>query len=156
MNESNTWDFMKIVLPLGHYSRIESHDTAPGFPDVHYQIPPGICGTMELKCAKNAQATIPFPADSEQGGLRRSQLKWIKDNLEFNGTVWIVAEVTPYIHIIPGSRATKFNGATRLQLFEISKMVLNRKLPKQAAEIMAALLIDHQVFMPMPDTKKQS
>ena len=59
MNEGNTWDWLRdVALPLGHYSRIESPDTAPGFPDVHYEIE-FHSGTFELKCNMR-NARVPF------------------------------------------------------------------------------------------------
>ena len=141
MNEYGTWDWLKIVLPLGQYTRIESHETAPGFPDVHYQIEPGVCGTLELKCAKDPNASIPFPKKAGRGGLRRSQKLWIKDNVGCGGTVWIVAEVTPYIYFIPGMRFADFNGSTVAQLRETASLILNRDNLKGAAVMLSHLLI---------------
>lgn len=144
MNEDNLWEWLRdVVLPIGHYSRIESPDTAPGFPDVHYSIGPtwkNATGTIELKYAR--QVDPPFPHDPDRGGLRKSQLKWIRDQIVVGGTVWIIAEV-PHetaIYVIPGKHARRFNGAPLDQLDEISTTIITRQLPEGAAEILRELL----------------
>lgn len=137
MNESNLWDWLRdVALPIGQYSRIESPDTAPGFPDVHYQIDHDCCGTIELKYSKGGKR--PFPNQKE--GLHRSQLKWIRDNTECWGNIWIVAEVPPAIYIIHGCDAEGFNGATKQELFELSARVVYRDEPENAAKIFLELL----------------
>ncbi len=137
MNESNLWEWLRdVVLPLGHYSRIESPDTAPGFPDVHYQVGDG-CGTLELK-ANDRPSKRPF-ADEEKG-LHTSQLKWIKANMEHGGIVWIIAETPGAIYIIHGKDAAKFNGATHEELIAMSWQVMHRSAPKQAASMLDSAL----------------
>jgi hypothetical protein len=134
MNESNLWWWLRdIALPYGHYSRIESPDTAPGFPDVHYQVGPDSCGTLELK-ANDQPAKVPFP--DEDKGLHVSQLKWIKHNVKYGGIVWIIAETPGAIYIIHGKDADRFNGATHEELIEMSWNVMHRTAPKQATKIL--------------------
>jgi len=131
MNEKNTWEFMKVILPIGQYNRIESPDTAPGFPDVHFQLEGGISGTMELKCAQSPNAKIPFP-DTEKG-LHESQLKWHRESERRGGNSWIIAEVAPFIFVIPGRKADYFNGATLEKLRDLSVVILYRDAPVSAA-----------------------
>ena len=137
MNESNTWEFLRdVALPLGVYSRIESPDTAPGFPDVHFTVEQ-VSGTLELKCNMNP-AKIPFP--NEEKGLRTAQKRWIRDTVKAGGIVWIVAEVPGVIYIIHGKDAEKFNGATHEDLIEMSWGHITRDDPKGAASVMDAAL----------------
>ncbi len=138
MNESNLWEWLRdVTLPLGHYSRIESPDTAPGFPDVHYQVSKDAGGTIELK-ATDRILRVPFP--DEEKGLHRSQLKWIRAAIEVGGIVWIIAETPGAIYIIHGKDADKFNGATHEELIEMAWQVIHRNDPEQAALILDAAL----------------
>jgi hypothetical protein len=130
VNEDSLWEWLRdITLPTGHYSRIESAHTAPGFPDVHYQIRfgMGLTGTIELKYSKLKE--IPFPG---KPGLRKTQRIWIKKEVEYNGYVFIIAEAPPDIYVIPGNAYAEFNGATREKLSKISVGILNREDPKDA------------------------
>lgn len=139
MNESNLWEWLRDVsLPEGHYSRIESPDTAPGFPDVHFQVcdlekpthvPHIGCGTIELKCNMKL-ARVPFP--DEEKGLHKSQLRWIRDSVANGGIVWIIAECPGVIYIIHGKDAAHFNGATHDQLAEMAWDTMTRNNPKDA------------------------
>ena len=158
MNESNLWEWLRdVVLPLGHYSRIESPDTAPGFPDVHFQVTQAgkgqnvlmftddagtdhkICtsGTLELK-ATDRILRVPFP--DEEKGLHASQLKWIRAAVEVGGIVWIIAETPGAIYIIHGKDAAKFNGATHEELIEMAWQIMHRTETKQAVSILDAAL----------------
>lgn len=138
MNENSTWQWLRdVALPLGQYSRIESPDTAPGFPDIAYQVGPNRSGTIELKYSLTQR--VPFP--SEDKGLHRSQRKWIRANLKYGGTVWIIAEVPPMIFVISGSDYLSFNGAPKDALFNMSYGVLYRNDPKDATKILHELLI---------------
>lgn len=79
MSEASFWKYLSKLLPKeGHYTRIESHDTAPGFPDVHYTLN-GVTGTIELKDAKRPGAKHPFKGES---GLRSAQIRWMKDQID--------------------------------------------------------------------------
>ena len=140
MSEKRLWDWLGGVLPPGQFSRVESPDTSPGFPDVHYQLVSGITGTIELKFAHHPEAEIPFKG--EKDGLHKSQRIWIRDNIRCGGRVHIIAEVTPLIFIIPGIMASQFNGATYLKLKGISIHVLERKRLKDAARILRLTLLE--------------
>ena len=137
MNENNLWEWLRdVALPLGHYSRIESPDTAPGFPDVHFQVTKNktsTSGTLELKATDRA-LRVPFP--DEEKGLHRSQLKWIRDNLNDGGIVWIIAETPGAIYLLHGGYASKFNGATHEDLLNMAWQTLSRDDPKQAATLL--------------------
>ena len=133
MNEDNLWQWLRDVgLPTGHYSRIESPDTAPGFPDVHYQVGES-CGTIELK-ANHRPAKVPFP--DEEKGLHKSQLKWIRSNLICGGIVWIIAETPDVIYLIHGTNAAKFNGATHEDLLDMAWHTISRDRSKHAATLL--------------------
>ncbi len=138
MNESNLWEWLRdVALPLGQYSRIESPDTTPGFPDVHYQVGKDGCGTIELKATDRA-LRVPFPDDEK--GLHKSQLRWIKENVNEGGIVWIIAETPGVIYIVHGKDAAKFNGATHDQLIDMAWETMSRKDPKQAARLLDGAL----------------
>ena len=138
MSEANLWEWLRdVALPLGQYSRIESGDTSPGFPDVHAQVGPSGCFTIELKFAKHPDARIPF---TKKHGMRRSQIKWIRENLRQGGVVWIIAEVTPHIYILDGHHADKINGATHEQINDLAEHIIYKKAPETAAKILAKLL----------------
>jgi len=129
VNEDSLWTWLRdIALPNGHYSRIESAHTSPGFPDVTYTLDLDTKGTIELKYSKNLE--IPFPG---KPGLRKTQISWIRKEIEFNGYVWVIAEAPPEIYVIDGRTALEsFNGATREKLSKISVGILDREDPKNA------------------------
>ncbi|WP_455363552.1 hypothetical protein [[Eubacterium] cellulosolvens] len=140
MSEANLWEWLRdVVLPLGQYSRIESGDTSPGFPDVHAQLGPGISVTIELKYSRRARELVPF---TSRRGMRRSQLRWIKDNLRNGGTVWVIAEAKPEIFVIHGRLAQEINGADRAKLHGIATEVLQRDDPERAARMLHRILVE--------------
>ena len=131
MNEDSLWIWLRdIALPSGHYSRIESSYTAPGYPDVDYCLGHHISGQIELKYSKNKG--IPFVPPPGKPGLRTTQLSWIRNRVRVQGYVFIIAEAPPEIYVIPGNAAEGFNGATREKLSKISVGILNREDPKNA------------------------
>lgn len=144
MNENNTWEWLRdIALPEGHYSRIESPDTAPGFPDVHFEIGM-VSGVIELKYGTGH---VPFP--NEEKGLHKTQLRWFKKSVREGGNCWIIAEVDsrelgPSIYVIHGSEYEQFNGATRNELFHMSVAVVYREKPAIAPEILHNLLTTYR------------
>lgn len=143
MNESNLWDWLRdVALPIGHYSRIEAPDTAPGFPDVHYCFE-GNTGTMELKYARHVDP--PFP--DEDTGLHRSQITWIRQQIKNKGQVWIVAEIAnkniDIILCIDGAYAALFNGASLDRLIEAASFKLYRKDPRTAVHKLEAMFREH-------------
>ncbi len=128
MNEDSLWEWLRdISLPHGHYARVESSHTAPGFPDVDYCLGLDASGQIELKYSKLLD--IPFPG---KPGLRTTQLKWIKMRVAFQGYVFVIAEAPPDIYVIPGNAIEEFNGATREKLSKISVGILNREDPMDA------------------------
>jgi hypothetical protein len=142
VNENNLWTWLRdIVLPNGHYSRIESANTAPGFPDVDYQIDLYCTGKIELKY-QGRKLKVPF-TDGKKG-LRASQLRWINTNLKYWGNIWIIAETIPDIYVIHGSEAVEFNGSTHENLQKISVAILNRADPEKAASDLHNLLTTYR------------
>lgn len=100
MSEHSLWVSLRGLLPAGcHASRIESHDTASGFPDVHYTYQE-VSGTLELKEGK-----APF----KKKGLRKDQINWMADECEAGGIVWIVAQVGKTVYVVFGTYADRFN-----------------------------------------------
>ena len=147
-NEAGLWEWLRdFVLPLGHYSRIESPDTAPGFPDVDYAIPeenPLLedyvhTGKIELKHSRRVDVGIPFRNDRD--GLHKSQQIWIRDHVRANGVVWIFAEVGNEVFCIPGKHAGSFNGCPVHEMREeLALAILPVNDIREAAEIAEKIL----------------
>jgi hypothetical protein len=126
MAEQQLWEWLAPRLPRGQYTRIETGDTGPGFPDVHFQISPGVSGTIELKDARYPKAAIPF---TDEHGIRPSQIRWIGDNLKCGGTVWIMARVGEDIYMISGLFCAVINNSTVEQLATMSVVVVKPRSP---------------------------
>lgn len=142
MSEHGLWVWLRdVVLPTGHFSRIESANTCPGHPDVAYQIDVYCCGTLELKF-QGRNSKIPF-RDSKKG-MRDSQLAWIRKNMKYWGQVWVICEAVPDIFVIHGSEADEINGSTRENLHKISLAILNRDDPEKAARDLHNLLTTYR------------
>ena len=78
MSESHLWkDMKKNIGHLGHFSRVESHETSSGIPDVDYCIR-GIEGHVELKFARGK---IPK--------IRGTQVRWFRDRVKQGGSPWL-------------------------------------------------------------------
>ncbi len=139
MSESNLWEWLRdVALPLGSYSRIETGGTSPGFPDVHCQILEVPSFTLELKFSHTPESSIPF---TPKAGMRKSQIRWIKENIQNGGTVFIIAEVTPHIYLFDGHVADQINGASQDKLEGLAIDTLYRDDPERAA------LILHRLFL---------
>lgn len=137
--EANLWEWLRdVVLPLGHYTRIES-ECSPGFPDVHCTIPGTPSFTMELKEAKDPHAHHPF---TKKHGMRRSQIKWIPKEVAAGGTVWILCGIGKKVYVIDGLNVNLVNNKTEEQIAAISVAVLRRGKNKRAAEILGQILIN--------------
>ena len=97
MSEASFWKYLHGLLPKGgHYTRIESHDTAPGFPDVHYALN-GTSGTIELKDAKRPGAKYPF---SGKSGLRKSQITWMTTQCDNEGLVFLALQCGDRVYLL--------------------------------------------------------
>lgn len=120
MSEVKFWDWLKGLLPRGRYDRIESPETALGFPDVDYTISGGYSGKLELKDARFPGRRPPFRNDKD--GLHASQIHWILEHMKVSGVCWIVARVSPRVYWIHGKKAARFNGCKDLRV--ISTYVL--------------------------------
>lgn len=98
MSEASFWKYLRKLLPAyGHFTRIESHDTASGFPDVHFTLE-GKSGTIELKDAKRPGAKHPF---SGKSGLRRSQITWIREEVEIaKGSVALALQCGDRVYML--------------------------------------------------------
>jgi hypothetical protein len=82
MSEAQLWRYVKKNIGhLGHFSRVESHETSSGIPDVDYCIA-GVEGHIELKYGKDRGPKI-----------RGSQVKWFRDREKRGGRPWILTEL---------------------------------------------------------------
>jgi hypothetical protein len=94
------WKYLQGLLPAGcHATRIENGIGA-GFPDVHYTYLEH-SGTIELKSADR----LPM----KKAGLRKSQIDWIKEEVEAGGTVWVVIQFKSTIYVVNGLYAERIN-----------------------------------------------
>jgi hypothetical protein len=97
VSEASFWKYLVKLLPKeGHYSRIESPDTAAGFPDVHYTLG-GVSGTIELKDAKRPGAKYPFKGES---GLRKSQITWMTEECDKGGKVLLALQCGDRVYLL--------------------------------------------------------
>lgn len=131
--EARLWEWLKDALPLGHYSRVESPDTSPGFPDVDCQITDGTGNSlsfkMELKHSRTVRAKHPF---SDKTGVRKSQKVWWRDYTRHEGVGWFVCEIAGFVYIIPGKHAKIINGVTINEIHKMSECILDRANLKDA------------------------
>lgn len=97
-NESALWHvFSGLVGPRAHLTRIESHATSIGQPDVNYCID-GIEGNVELKYTNSAKKGII---------LRPSQHQWFRRRVHAGGHPWVLVWVDipvddPYYLMVAG------------------------------------------------------
>ena len=82
MSEANFWkEIKKNVGHLGHWTRIESHATADGFPDTVLTI-----DAYETKIElKHAIDKVPE--------IRPSQVRWFRKNVRNGGKPWVFAKI---------------------------------------------------------------
>lgn len=81
MSEGAFWKEIKKNVRYGHWDRIESHATAPGFPDTTFTIG-GCSGKMELK----------FSID-EVPKIRTAQVRWFRREIKNGGDPWLFSKV---------------------------------------------------------------
>ena len=82
MSEGDLWkDMHKNVNHLGHFSRVESHETSAGIPDVDYCIN-GTEGHVELKFGRDRAPKI-----------RATQVKWFRNRVRAGGKPWLFTEI---------------------------------------------------------------
>jgi hypothetical protein len=137
VSETNLWAWLRPYCPLGRYTRVENPDAGPGSPDVNYRILKAE-GWIELKDARAKNPLIPFP--DEKRGLHRTQINWIRDQVTFNGIVWIAARVGNEILWIPGKNASGFNGATLKRLKSMSTLIIDQTVPAKTVRRIKELL----------------
>ena len=78
MSESALWkDMKKNIGHLGHFSRVESHETSSGIPDVDFCIN-GTEGHIELKFSRDKTPKI-----------RSSQVTWFRRRRKEGGNPWL-------------------------------------------------------------------
>lgn len=83
MSEANLWEEMKKSIGhFGHFSRIESHDTSPGFPDVNFCVL-GFEGNVELKFSDDLK---------HMPEIRPSQIRWMNKRVKCGGNPWLLVK----------------------------------------------------------------
>jgi len=125
MSEQNLWSWLRLYLPEGEYSRIESGDTSAGIPDVYYQVSPQTSGFLELKFSHRPNSPVPFK--DYEDGIRFSQEIWISRNVQRGAHVLIVAQVGERVLFIPGEHVKEFNGSSMNQLENLACLRLYKK-----------------------------
>ena len=79
MSEAALWkDMNRNIGHLGHFSRVESHESSAGIPDVDFCIA-GVEGHVELK----------FGNGSKHPNIRPTQAKWFRDRVRKDGKPWM-------------------------------------------------------------------
>lgn len=82
MSEADLWRAMdKGMGELGHFSRVESHETSSGIPDVDYCIR-GIENHVELKFGKNKRPKI-----------RGTQTRWFRHRVKAGGHPYLFTHI---------------------------------------------------------------
>ena len=107
--EQKMWKYLAPKLKShGHFTRIESHETAIGTPDVDYCIG-GYCNHIELKFT-----------ESEKRGfrLRPSQAAWFRRRVKAGGQPWLLAQSfvrgkRGYV-LVPGTNVPALARSTRI------------------------------------------
>lgn len=117
MSEASFWKYLSKLLPKeGHYTRIESPDTAPGFPDVHYTLNSN-SGVIELKDAKRPGAKYPF---SGQSGLRKAQINWMLREDDQGGRIFLALQCGDRVYLLKA--ALYFDELHRMTEDDISRV----------------------------------
>lgn len=81
MNEKRLWDYISNnVSHLGHFSRVETHETSAGYPDVSYCID-GHTNHVELKAAEIGKKPLR---------LRPSQSAWFRARVKAGGKPFLL------------------------------------------------------------------
>lgn len=146
MSESNTWSWLRDRLPVGHASRIET-EVSDGFPDVHYTMrihpiplsrpfPPSRSLTLELKFARGPKK-CPF-----KDQVRDSQIRWISDELDVGGIVWLVCEMAGAIYFLEGIYANQLNRMGPLSIMRAAKLCL----PRRGSDLIGAREVIYKLF----------
>ncbi len=82
MSEANFWKYIKDNIGhRGHFSRVESHLTSAGIPDVDYCIR-GVESHIELKFEWDCGAEI-----------RGTQCRWFRKRINAGGHPWVLTEI---------------------------------------------------------------
>jgi len=143
MSEQQLWNYLSRLLPVdGQYTRIESHETATGFPDVHYMLA-GVEGTIELKDSRHPTATYPFA----EGGLRDAQKNWLRDYLYSGGRPLVCARIGDPIYFIEGRNALRINGFKQEEFSLFATLVLLPRQRARSCEKLHDLLVKKLTFV---------
>lgn len=116
--ESSFWKWLRgKILPLGHFTRIESEVTS-GVPDVHYATLGASYGWLELKSVKAPKTPKARPLLRK--GLREEQIAWIHAHYRMGVPVGIVVKIGREVFLISGYHAGELNGLTLEEIRAIS------------------------------------
>lgn len=109
MSEGNFWQEIKRNIGhIGHWSRIESHATADGFPDTVWTVF-GTEAKIELK-----HATIKKKME-----IRPSQVRWFRKNVKNQGNPWLFAKIERKAQV---PVYLLFKGETVLEIYDITNI----------------------------------
>lgn len=137
--EAGLWKWLRLrTSGLGHFSRVES-ETSPGIPDVHYQVPTLFDnsvrkkssgqGWIELKADETQKEKFPFRPEDK--GLRQSQIIWMGEYLETEGTNLMVcsalADLVTFHKMEYFWQVEEFNSKSRAVLIESANLVIPRR-----------------------------
>ena len=112
MSESNFWQHIKDNIgDIGDWDRIESHGTAPGFPDTDFTIG-GVDGKIELK----------FHRGEGVPEIRDSQYRWFRRRAKKGCNCWLFAHFIyhqrDYYFLIRGDRLDQLNDVKDIAEYE--------------------------------------
>lgn len=142
MSEHQLWGYLAQLLPdEGQYTRIESHETATGFPDVHYMLA-GVEGTIELKDSRHPTAHYPFA----EGGLRKAQKDWLRDYLHSGGRPLVAARIGRPIYFLEGSYALALNTYRQADFSLFATLILEPRQRARSREKLHDLLVKKLTF----------
>ncbi len=101
--ERKFWEEISSAIgAMGDWDRIESHDTAPGFPDTDFTIN-GIDGKIELKFARGGVPEI-----------RDTQVRWFRRRVRAKCNCWLFAKLIEngkiYYALFHGRKVPKLIG----------------------------------------------
>jgi hypothetical protein len=140
VSEASFWSYLRKLLPAdGHYTRLESHDTAAGFPDVHYTLN-GNSGTIELKDAKRPGAKYPFKA---QSGLRRSQITWMTAQCDAGGRVFLALQCGDRVYVLKADLYfDELHRMTEDDIYRVATVRWRKGVGVPVTDLIEALLTD--------------
>lgn len=140
--ETRFWHWLSGgALPPGDYSRVEPPPT-PGIPDVNYCIE-GIEGWIELKVGRNRRC----PFNGRNKGLRASQRRWMRNRLRYNGRVFVLVAVGPWIYLFRAKEALLLTAESTLDDFQrLALCVQPRRITPELTANFKYVLTNNEIY----------